>query len=67
MKDVNLLTSNGVNVDQSLELFGDMDTYNDTLEEFIRSFNIKRLIVSLLYLSKGKNISESCFLSTCMC
>ena len=55
MKDVNLLTSNGVNVDQSLELFGDMDTYNDTLEEFIRSFNIKRLIVSLLYLSKGNN------------
>lgn len=35
MKDVNLLTSNGVNVDQSLELFGDMDTYNDTLEEFL--------------------------------
>ena len=35
MIDVNLLTSNGVNVDQSLELFGDMDTYNDTLEEFL--------------------------------
>lgn len=35
MKDVNLLTSNGVNIEQSLELFGDMDTYNDTLEEFL--------------------------------
>lgn len=35
MKDVNLLTTNGVNIEQSLELFGDMDTYNDTLEEFL--------------------------------
>ena len=35
MKDVNLLTSNGVNIEQSLELFGDMDTYNETLEEFL--------------------------------
>lgn len=35
MKDVNLLTSNGVNINQSLELFGDMETYNDTLEEFL--------------------------------
>ena len=35
MKDVNLLTSNGVNIEQSLELFGDMDIYNDTLEEFL--------------------------------
>jgi CheY-like chemotaxis protein/HPt (histidine-containing phosphotransfer) domain-containing protein len=35
MKDVNLLKSNGVNVDQSLELFGDMETYDETLEEFL--------------------------------
>lgn len=35
MKDVNLLKNNGVNVDQSLELFGDMETYNETLEEFL--------------------------------
>lgn len=35
MKDVNLLTSNGVNINQSLELFGDMETYDDTLEEFL--------------------------------
>lgn len=35
MKDVNLLTSNGVNVEKSLELFGDMETYNDTLHDFL--------------------------------
>nr|USG53786.1 hypothetical protein RF2 [Nanocnide lobata]USG53803.1 hypothetical protein RF2 [Nanocnide lobata] len=35
---------------------------NDTLEESFWSSNINRLIVSLLYLPKGKKISESCFL-----
>jgi Response regulator containing CheY-like receiver, AAA-type ATPase, and DNA-binding domains len=35
MKDVNLLISNGVNVQKSLELFGDMATYDETLETFI--------------------------------
>lgn len=35
MKDVNLLTSNGVNIEKSLELFGDMETYNDTLHDFL--------------------------------
>nr|YP_009241790.1 hypothetical chloroplast RF21 [Tofieldia thibetica]YP_009241807.1 hypothetical chloroplast RF21 [Tofieldia thibetica]AMQ13365.1 hypothetical chloroplast RF21 [Tofieldia thibetica]AMQ13382.1 hypothetical chloroplast RF21 [Tofieldia thibetica] len=35
---------------------------NETLEESFRSSNINRLIVSLLYLPKGKNISESCFM-----
>nr|YP_010419838.1 hypothetical protein RF2 [Leucosyke puya]YP_010419855.1 hypothetical protein RF2 [Leucosyke puya]USG53539.1 hypothetical protein RF2 [Leucosyke puya]USG53556.1 hypothetical protein RF2 [Leucosyke puya] len=35
---------------------------NYTLEESFGSSNINRLIVSLLYLPKGKKISESCFL-----
>lgn len=35
MKDVNLLIGNGVNVTKSLELFGDMATYDDTLIEFL--------------------------------
>ena len=35
MKDVNLLISNGVNINKSLELFGDMETYNDTLHDFL--------------------------------
>nr|ATL62654.1 Ycf2 [Mostuea sp. Bremer et al. 5077] len=36
---------------------------NDTLDESVGSSNINRLIVSLLYLPKGKKISESCFLN----
>ncbi|KAL3613309.1 Protein Ycf2 [Castilleja foliolosa] len=36
---------------------------NDTLEESVWSSNINRFIVSLLYLPKGKKISESCFLN----
>ncbi|KAI3863245.1 hypothetical protein MKX03_011668 [Papaver bracteatum] len=35
---------------------------NDTLEESFWSSNINRLIVSLIYLPKGKKISESCFM-----
>nr|YP_010180582.1 Ycf2 [Maerua crassifolia]YP_010180602.1 Ycf2 [Maerua crassifolia]QVD40001.1 Ycf2 [Maerua crassifolia]QVD40021.1 Ycf2 [Maerua crassifolia] len=34
---------------------------NDTSEESFGSSNINRLMVSLLYLPKGKKISESCF------
>nr|YP_010176682.1 Ycf2 protein [Duranta erecta]YP_010176699.1 Ycf2 protein [Duranta erecta]QSQ72440.1 Ycf2 protein [Duranta erecta]QSQ72457.1 Ycf2 protein [Duranta erecta] len=36
---------------------------NDTLEESVGSSNINRWIVSLLYLPKGKTISESSFLN----
>ncbi|KAL6496623.1 Protein Ycf2 [Orobanche hederae] len=36
---------------------------NDILEESVRSSNINRFIVSLLYLPKGKKSSESCFLN----
>ena len=35
MKDVNFLINNVVNVQNSLDLFGDMETYNDTLETFL--------------------------------
>lgn len=34
MKDVNYLKDNGVDVDKSLELFGDMETYNETMIDF---------------------------------
>ena len=35
MKDVSILTSNGVNVEKSLELFGDMEMYDATLNDFL--------------------------------
>ena len=41
MKDVNILKNNGVNVEKSLELFGDMETYNETLETFLNEIDEK--------------------------
>lgn len=41
MKDVNLLINNGVDVNASLELFGDIDTYNETLEDFLNTVDEK--------------------------
>ncbi|HPF83175.1 MAG TPA: response regulator, partial [Bacilli bacterium] len=35
MKDINVLVNNGVNVQGSLELFGDMTMYDDTLVDFL--------------------------------
>ena len=41
MKDVNVLISNGVEVYSSLELFGDMETYDATLEDFLEAIDKK--------------------------
>lgn len=35
MKDVNLLKNNGVNLEKSLEIFGDMEMYDETLVTFL--------------------------------
>ena len=43
MRDVNLLVNNGVNVKKSLELFGDMATYDDTLGDFLQDINEKEM------------------------
>ena len=39
MKDKEFLKENGVDIDKSLELFGDMDMYNDTLNDFLNEIN----------------------------
>ena len=39
MKDINLLINGGVNVNGSLELLGDMDTYNDILSDFLKGYD----------------------------
>lgn len=41
MKDVNLLITNGVNVEGSLELFSDINLYNETLDDFLQSVDKK--------------------------
>ena len=41
MKDVNILTNNGVDIKASLEFLGDMSMYDDTLNEFLNGINTK--------------------------
>jgi len=41
MKDVNFLIANGADVNKSLELFGDMATYNATLPDFLQGLKEK--------------------------
>lgn len=41
MKDINLLINNGIDVNKSLELFGDIETYNETITEFLDSVDDK--------------------------
>ncbi|MDD6224069.1 MAG: response regulator [bacterium] len=53
MKDVNLLINNGVNIQKSLELFGDMETYNATLHDFLAEVEGK-----LVKIKQYKEISD---------
>ncbi len=53
MKDINILKSNGVNVDKALELFGDMETYDDTLQTFLQEIDEK-----LNNIAKYKEIAD---------
>ncbi len=41
MRDSNILTSNGVDVASSLELFGDMATYDETVTDFLAGVTTK--------------------------
>ena len=41
MKDVSILRENGVDLDKSLELFGDMATYDQMLEDFLKEVDGK--------------------------
>lgn len=52
MKDKAILLNNGVDVDASLELFGDMETYDETLYDFLESVN-KKLDDIKKYKEKG--------------
>lgn len=41
MKDVNILKNNNINVDASLEILGDMEMYNETLNDFLNEIENK--------------------------
>ena len=53
MKNAEFLKQNNVNVDKSLELFGDMETYNDTLQTFLTEVEVK-----LKNIAKYKEIAD---------
>ncbi len=41
MNDIEYLKNNGVDVDTSIELLGDIENYNDTMQEFVNLYNDK--------------------------
>ncbi|MDD3341891.1 MAG: response regulator [Bacilli bacterium] len=41
MKDISMLTNNGIEVDASLELFGDIEIYNEALEGYLDTITEK--------------------------
>lgn len=41
MKDIKILTDNGIDIKKSLELFGDMNTYDQMLEDFLKEVDGK--------------------------
>lgn len=53
MKDINVLINNGIDVKESLNLFGDIKTYNETLKTFLEEVDEK-----LDKISKYKEIAD---------
>lgn len=46
MKDINFLKEHGVNVDKSLELFGDMEIYNETMRDYLEGIDEKKSLLA---------------------
>ena len=55
MRSINYLISNGVDINKSLELFGDVQTYNETVGEFLISANSKLTKLSAYKNNKDMN------------
>jgi CheY-like chemotaxis protein/HPt (histidine-containing phosphotransfer) domain-containing protein len=53
MLDINYLKQNGVDVDKSLELFGDLETYNETFQDYLDGIAEK-----LTELKKYKDLND---------
>ena len=53
MKDTNILTSAGADINKSLELLGDMDMYNEVLSDFLKVIDEK-----ISNLNKCKSIND---------
>lgn len=46
MYDTNVLVKYGINIDKCLEIFGDIETYNEVLKEFIEGVDNKIIVIS---------------------
>ncbi len=53
MKDIKFLKENGVDVDKSIELFGDITIYNETMQDFLDGITSK-----LERLANAKNVND---------
>ena len=56
MRDIKFLEKNGVDINKSLELFGDINTYNDTIGEFLVGIHTK--INELIKFMNNKDLSN---------
>lgn len=56
MKSINFLEENGVDIKKSLELFGDIGTYNETIGEFLVGIHTK--VKQLITCMKNQDISN---------
>ena len=57
MKTIEYLKKNGVDLNKCLELFGDVETYNETLRGFHKSFDGKKIIDDVL--TSDEDIKDS--------
>lgn len=56
MKDIEFLEKNGIDINKSLEIFGDINTYNETIGEFLLDAHSK--INELIKFMNNKNLSN---------
>ena len=60
MFDEKILTDNGVDLEKSLELFGDIATYNDNLDEFLDG--VDKLVTELTKYKNDGDMNNYCIL-----
>lgn len=56
MRDINLLKNNGIDVDSALELLGDMETYDEILNDFLEGS--KERLSSIEEYKKNKDMKN---------
>lgn len=56
MKDIKFLEENGVDIKRSLEIFGDIETYNETISEFLVGIHTK--ITQLIKYMENKDLQN---------